>query len=342
MHLLPVDLTQAHEAARQCCLLASKGLPRRRAATVLLLGWSAQPGMCIAPWTLRGTMAAIDRRQQSRTQPEFLGASAANEGIASRVDDANQIQADSVPALPPLFLKIPGFRRAARIPGHWPGTTLHLVMPLMHRHRGQGLGWAGPMQSALASLAQHCGVQGRVEPQARAGANIITSVFAGSVAVLDATWWAAASPVLPAAPRHLPRGSLHARPNEALQLGARVAPEHCLATQAIRDHDESMAIDAWISIQLGLQEGTLDNRGVEPLRILGKRYPWPHTRLPSPGSSSTSHGLAGRAIEALWRTRNSTRPATRGRSMTALPAPVPGPFAALWHQAMQPASAKRP
>jgi hypothetical protein len=287
---------------------------------------------------------AVAGSRQSIEEPVCLGDPEASRPALSAIDESKVGVGTTLPA--PLHLRIPGVGRPARVPGEWIGTNLYLVAPLAHCHdpqrsrassasRAQLSEWTGPMYSALAALAAHCDVHGSIETRARAGARIANEVFADSLCILDATWWAAAATERRARPR--PRGGLSPEPTRRL-ASELIAPEHCLATPAIQNLEAASAVDAWLASLLGIQA---INAGQSTPRVLGKRTPWPETHLPT--VSLEAEGLAGRAVEALWgratriagfggpeaRLRKRTRRSGEG-GRAAISPRIPGRFSSAW------------
>jgi hypothetical protein len=290
VHLLPADPRRPREAARATARSLLKRLPRQREVTVAVVGWARQPGLAVPWWTLEGVLEAVDELDLRAGEVTALGEPSAS-GRPKGRPPADRLGAG---AGGDRFvrLSLPGLTRPARVPRSWIGTNLCLVSPLAHR-RGDGrrlslrregdLDWVEPVQSALAALVSGLGADGPLRAQARAGARLAREVFASSTLILDATWWAAAQE--------------HDRRSQApsYQLASElVAPEHVLGTPSLGDPDAVLNLDAWLTGLLGLGRAIV---GADAPRVVGRRHPWPSSRLPEPRASGR---LADRAMDALW------------------------------------------
>jgi hypothetical protein len=194
------------------------------------------------------------------------------------------------------------------------GTSLVLLAPLAHRQLPAQDDFMGPAASAIAALAEHCGLEGSAEALVRSGVQLIDDVFADSLMVLDATWWVAMTS------RERRRGISDWSPASEY-----VAPEHVLALGepvGARDH---ALVDLWISELLGLDRRRRSSAPRGTVRIEGRRGPWPEAQLPA----KKRKGMAGKAVEALWTSRRRKSVRAKG----ALGPAIPGRFSAVWSSA---------
>lgn len=308
-----IATTQPALAGRRTAQAVLDDAPRARPTLLVAADFGAGPGLRPAPWVLDGVAQATEASGMP-TRSVVLGRDPGPNALADRLvawglPSADHSRDGTITLLPP------GSRRGLRVPRHWVGNNLCLVLPALHRQQprnASGPGWRGPIAAALVELAARWGrlrARDRVDQAARA----VSEVFAHVSVIIDASWWAPlgvddeGAPLLLAPQRVL-----------GLRLDAPVT-----AAEAI----DPAVVDGWLGQQLGLP---LRRRGDSP-RLCGPdaSAAWP--KLPRTHDTARrpralSSGLAGQTVSALWQ-----RKAPRPTRATALPTAVPGALADAWH-----------
>ncbi len=262
-----VDPRRPDRAAQTALRAAFEGLAPSRTLHVLDLTWNAGPGTEVAPWTLSG----IDATARS------AGLEVAHEQLPM-AEDAGPRREHGVRT------DLPGARRARALPSDWFGRHLCLVTPCAALDPGSNKS-SGPLTAALRALDRHIGGP-RNRESVRVAARMLSTVFASVTVVIDGAWWADLSGESGTARGLMPLGRL-------------------LAVHA--DHPDpawartlQQTFDPWLAHCLGLSRrgAGLDHaiRGVGT----GGRARWPRMR-PVDQSPARGRGLAGRALEALWK-----------------------------------------
>ncbi len=295
------------QAARQAAAAVLADAPRGRPSIVVVARWGSHPGLCPSPWSLQGTLAALQDTGLTghgvvlgeRGAADPLTMRLATHGLRPPPDDEGTI------ALRPA-----GSSRPLRIPRSWLGRNLCLVLPCIHRRieakRGSTPTWQGPVSMALDELVTRWAGASFRDATAAMGRTLMDA-FAHVSVVIDGSWWAPLASDHSAAPLLL-------APERV--LGLRLASPVTMGTSL-----DARQLDAWLGAQLGLPL----RRPTEAVRVEGTaaRTPWPTL----PRSTPRAPGLAGKAVGALWRRADRSAPRT-----LALPPAVPGALAALWDE----------
>lgn len=236
-----------------------------RSVQLLELGWDAGPGTQVAPWTLSGIEASA-------------------QGAALEVVHERICMADPCPQREHgIRTTLPGARRPRAVPDAWFGRHLCMVVPCAALDPDSNDG-IGPLGAALRALDGRIGGPLRRE-SARVAARMLSTVFASVTLVIDGAWWADMSSASGTARSLLP-----------LQ---RVLTVHAERPDPAWARTLQQTFDPWLAHRLGLSRrgAGLDHaiRGVGR----GGDARWPRAHA-TPGPNR-SRGLAGRALEALWK-----------------------------------------
>lgn len=297
-------------------------LPPARELLVAVVDFGEGPGVSVSPWALAGVVRAARHHGLSATGHD-LGPRPVNGGLERRSVAAGLPLREEDPR--PIQLEVPGGRRPRRIPHGWFGRHLCLVVPCVHRRIGTGRGasWIGPVASAWARFDRACSGP-EVKDASSIGARLAAQVFASTTVLIDASWWGS-------------MGEDETSPAELLAVQRAL----CLSTPTPDEGFARRTVEApddWLAAKLGVATHRTDTRA---LQVRGSgRDDWP--RAPKLGQPGRGPGLAGQAVEALWKRGRRPRPAPIGRSLTAT---VPGPLARAWNghgESARPASPPAP
>ncbi|MGH1341995.1 MAG: hypothetical protein ACRBN8_10615 [Nannocystales bacterium] len=282
-----VDPQRPDRAAQSALRAAFDGLAPSRPLHVLSLGWNAGPGTDIAPWTLAGIESAAKAASLS-IEHETLPMG--REGGPRRESG--------------IRTTLPGARRPRALPAHWFGRHACLVVPCAALDPGTKSG-VGPLAAALRAIDGHVGGP-RHRESPRVAARMLATVFASITIVVDGGWWADLSAQSGTARSLLPLG--------------RVLTMHADHPDPAWARTLTQTFDPWLAYRLGISPrgAGLDHaiRGIGP----GGQARWPRASVTA-ARPSGSRGLAGRALEALWRPQ---APRTR------LGPAVPGELGRVW------------
>jgi hypothetical protein len=305
-----IDPAAPAEAAREAVASALSALPPARSLLVGVVAWGDGPGLEPARWTLQGVRAAA---RDAKLVAGYHDLGPHHASVTGRWLRAHPDAIDG-DAPRPITLEVAGARRPRRIPRGWIGRHLCLVVPCVHqRHErfGRSKCWVGPMACALQALAQATGVPGDDEPT-DVGARVAAQVFASTTVVIDASWWAPMRASQAAAP-HL------VALDRCLVLGTTAPAE--LWTQ-----DGATVIDTWLAARMGVAGPPPRNMAVPQWVGPAAADAWPRP----PAAARRNRGLAGQAIDALWRVGDLGR-AKASAATRRLPPAVPGALARHWH-----------
>ncbi|MBV1860760.1 MAG: hypothetical protein KUG77_20260 [Nannocystaceae bacterium] len=282
-----VDPQRPDRAAQSALRIAFDGLAPARPLHVLGLGWNAGPGTDIAPWTMAGIESAA---KAASLTVEHESLSMGHEGGPRRESG--------------IRIALPGARRPRAIPAPWFGRHACLVIPCAALDPGTTSG-IGPLAAALRAVDRHIGGP-RHRESPRVAARMLSTVFASVTIVVDGAWWAELSASSGTARSLLPLG--------------RVLTMHTDQPDPTWARTLTQTFDLWLAYRLGISPrgAGLDHaiRGVGP----GGKSRWPRASVTT-ARSSGSRGLAGRALEALWK----PQPAR-----TRLGPAVPGDLGRVW------------
>lgn len=330
VEIVPAEASDPLSAPRQVALRSLESIPRRRAVTLAVAAHSLQPGLAPCPWTIRGTLDAIDRLSMRVGAVVLLGNIAAAETVFERGALGHAAHELSITARPVgrrQMLRLAESRRPAQIPMAWIGTNLVSLVPLSHRETRRG--WVGPCESALDQLAELMGYEAPTDPTLRIGGRLVSEVFASSTTLIDAHWWAAAD-------------------EHGVLCSQTAAPEHVLGA-AVGEPYGHAAVDGWLAGLLNLRtklrhHGQSAGTGTPPdiISVGGKRRPWPAVKLdtgprtPVVHKPSLTAGIASRAVQALWGVGNTSASAGRDgvntRTRGKLAPPLRGRFVQHWDE----------
>jgi hypothetical protein len=198
---------------------------------------------------------------------------------------------------------LPGARRARALPSEWFGRHLCLVVPCAALDPGTKKS-VGPLAAALRALDRHIGGP-RNRESARVAARMLSTVFASVTVVIDGAWWADLSAESGTARSLIPLG--------------RVLTLHADHPDPAWARTMQQTFDPWLAHRLGLSRrgAGLDHaiRGIGN----GGNARWPRARVSE--GPHRERGLAGRALEALWKP---------GAKKPRLGPAVPGDLGRVW------------
>jgi hypothetical protein len=262
---------------------AFDALAPARSLHLLDLGWNAGPGTHVAPWTLQGIRDAAD-----------------SAGLAL---EREHLDMSAAPRREPgVRTDLPGARRSRVLPNAWFGRHLCLALPCAALDPGASTS-VGPLSSALLALDRHVGGP-RNRESATVAARMLATVFASITVVVDGAWWA-----------DVAADSGCARSLQPLDRIFAVHVDRPDPTWASTLHK---TFDPWLAHRLGLSprgaglDHAIRGSGEGNLR-------WP--RITPSSARRPSRGLAGRALEALWKPQTP-----RARLGPA----VPGELGRIW------------
>lgn len=281
-----VDPRRPDRAARTALHPAFEALAPSRSLQVLELGWNAGPGTQVAPWTLSG-IEAVAGEASLDVVHERLGMG----------DEPGPRREQGVRT------DLPGARRARALPSEWFGRHLCLVVPCAALDPGTKKS-VGPLAAALRALDRHIGGP-RNRESARVAARMLSTVFASVTVVIDGAWWADLSAESGTARSLIPLG--------------RVLTLHADHPDPAWARTMQQTFDPWLAHRLGLSRrgAGLDHaiRGIGN----GGNARWPRARVSE--GPHRERGLAGRALEALWKP---------GAKKPRLGPAVPGDLGRVW------------
>ncbi len=308
-----IDVTDPTRASQEVAAAALRGAPRARPVLLLVVSEGTHPGLRPSPWVLDGVLAALEAAEL-HGEALHLGA---RPGPREPITD--HLAARGWPASSAeetIVLRPSGTRRSLRVSQAWPGCSLCLVLPGVHRRlqsRRADASWWGPLGTAFGALAEHGG-RGSERDPASLVARSLAEVFTHISVVIDGSWWAPLAAEDRVAPLLLaPQRAL------SLRLAAPLTTDEAL---------EPRRVDTWLGAQIGLPGRRPSASSVEATGPAA-RDPWP--RLPR--TPPRRAGLAEQTVGALW--RRIDRPARRD----ALPPVTPGPLARLWDEYERPTRA---
>jgi len=261
-----VDPRRPDRAVQTALRSAFEGLAPSRSLHLLELGWNAGPGTEVAPWTVAGVREAAQR----------AGLDVEREPL--RMDGSSSPGPDAG-----IRTELPGARRPRALPAPWFGRHLCLVLPCAALDPGHKTS-TGPLTAALTALDRHVGGP-RKRESARVAARMLATVFASITIVVDSAWWADVSQDSGAARSLMPLD--------------RVLTVHTDRPDPAWARTLQQTFDPWLSHRLGLTgRGAGLDHAIRGVGGAGHAR-WPRARPTA--APARSRGLAGRALEALWK-----------------------------------------
>ncbi|KIG12843.1 hypothetical protein DB30_00961 [Enhygromyxa salina] len=357
---LHVHAGQPRSPERAAQLIAAElaaSFPRQRQVTLAIVALGPHPGLTPTPWMLDGLLAALVEAERTPVNFVTIGDHQTGEALLRKAGRQGPVRGAELIERPNrdrrIDLRVGGHARPLSVLREVVGSSLIVCAPLCFGAHDLGpvRHWQGPIAGLLASFAEaqgftpatpklRTGLRPRVEDSpdraaVTAGLELLGACFASAAVLLDGTWAAAVEPTSKQAGRGragngrfitLPKLSLAAtrEPKPPTLLGELATCDRALGVGALNQLTLAsvLGVDRWLAAALGLDSRTPDH-SPELVTSPGR---WPTLSLAA--TRSQPPRLADRAIAGI---RSQTK-RLRAPLPNALPAPVPGEFAALWTQ----------
>jgi hypothetical protein len=369
---LHVQAGQPRHPERAAQLIAAELLPafpRQRPVTLAIVALGPHPGLTPTPWMLDGLLAALIEAERTPVNFITIGDHETGEALLRKAGRRGPVRGAELIERPNrdrrVDLRVGEHARPLSILREVVGSSLIVCAPLCFGAHDLGpvRHWQGPFAALLAAFARdhryspatpklRTGLRPRPEdsPDRAAvavGLELLRACFASAAVLLDGTWAAALEPRAGLA-KTLGLGLGHARgpsgrfitlPKLPRALTNDDATPTLLGELATTDRALGLAalehltlasvagVDRWLAAALGLDTRPLDHSP----EIMNSPGRWPMLSLAA--TRSQPPRLADRAIAGI-RSQSQRLPKLLGGApqLSALPATVPGEFAALWTQ----------
>lgn len=366
---LHVHAGQPRHPEHAAQLIASELLPsfpRQRPVTLAIVALGPHPGLTPTPWMLDGLLAALVEAERTPVNFVTIGDHQTGEALLRKAGREGPVRGAELIERPNrdrrVDLRVGEHARPLSILRELVGSSLIVCAPLCFaaHELGPVRHWQGPIAASLAAFAHahgfspatpklRTGLRPRPEdsPDRAAvavGLELLRACFASAAVMLDGTWAAALEARTPAAkpgrgraangrfmslPKLAPTSA--SEPGTPTLLGELATSDRILGVGALEQLTLAslLGVDRWLAAALGLDARAPDQNPT----LVHSPGRWP-TLSPTAIRSQPSR-LADRAIAGI-RTQSKRLPkhlANRlggGPEQSALPATVPGEFAALW------------